>query len=77
MFIWILSFKKTVENWCVCPPQKLGLMRATVVIMVLVRKSSKVPKSSGDQSPQFKILRGKMDTKEQPDPSIRQLYSKI
>ena len=33
----------------------LGLMRATKVIVVLVRNSSKVPKYREDQSPQFNV----------------------
>ena len=47
--------KKWYKNGCVCPPQKLGLMRATKVIVILVRKKPMAPKSSGNQSPQFKV----------------------
>ena len=43
LLIWILSLYKLYKNWCVYPSQKLGLMRATKVIVVFVIKFSKLP----------------------------------
>ena len=52
----IIIYDKLYKNGCVCTPQKLGIMRATEVMVVLVRLSSKLPKSIEEESTEVNIL---------------------